>query len=258
MLHLVKVCSIVFILLSVSCRLLYHSSPNLSTYNFNSVYNSGSPPEAGSTAPRDATLYPLKISLPSNFSVPSAVYYTDGAPHRPGGAAHSPIPASPREEIDVTEEEALTQYLVDHQTGFYRLAYSILKNPDEALDAVQTAVCRALERQDGLRDTGALRTWFYRILVNTCRDALRHRGREVPFPEDLEPSREDPEPADDTLIRRVEALPPEMGMVVKLRFYEELSLKEISQITGQNLSTVKSRLYAGLKKLRVAMEGAEI
>ena len=142
----------------------------------------------------------------------------------------------------MTKEEALTQYLVDHQTGFYRLAYSILKNPDEALDAVQTAVCRALERQDGLRDTGA----------------LRHRGREVPFPEDLEPSREDPEPADDTLIRRVEALPPEMGMVVKLRFYEELSLKEISQITGQNLSTVKSRLYAGLKKLRVAMEGAEI
>ena len=158
----------------------------------------------------------------------------------------------------MTKEEALTQYLVDHQTGFYRLAYSILKNPDEALDAVQTAVCRALERQDGLRDTGALRTWFYRILVNTCRDALRHRGREIPFPEDLEPSREDPEPADDTLIRRVEALPPEMGMVVKLRFYEELSLKEISQITGQNLSTVKSRLYAGLKKLRIAMEGAEI
>ena len=151
----------------------------------------------------------------------------------------------------MTKEEALTQYLVDHQTGFYRLAYSILKNPDEALDAVQTAVCRALERQDGLRDTDALRTWFYRILVNTCRDALRHRGREIPFPED-------PEPADDTLIRRVEALPPEMGMVVKLRFYEELSLKEISQITGQNLSTVKSRLYAGLKKLRVAMEGAEI
>ena len=48
----------------------------------------------------------------------------------------------------MTREETLTQYLVDNQTGFYRLAYSILKNPDEALDAVQTAVCRALERQD--------------------------------------------------------------------------------------------------------------
>ena len=45
--------------------------------------------------------------------------------------------------------------------------------------------------------------------------------------------------------------------MVKLRFYEELSLREISQTTGQNINTVKSRLYAGLKKLRVAMEGAE-
>lgn len=158
----------------------------------------------------------------------------------------------------MTKEEILTQYLVENQTRFYRLAYSVLQNTDESLDAVQTAVCRALERQDSLRDTGAVRPWFYRILMNTCTDALRQRARLVPFPEEPELSREDPEPADDTLARRVEALPPEVGTVIRLRFYEELTLKEISQVTGQNLSTVKSRLYAGLKKLRVAMEGAEI
>ena len=56
----------------------------------------------------------------------------------------------------------------------------------------------------------------------------------------------------------MDALPPEMGTVIRLRFYEELTLREISQITGQNLSTVKSRLYAGLKKLRIALEGAEV
>ena len=56
----------------------------------------------------------------------------------------------------------------------------------------------------------------------------------------------------------VEALPPEMGAVIRLRFYEELTLKEIGEVTGQNINTVKSRLYAGLKRLRVAMEGAEI
>ena len=56
----------------------------------------------------------------------------------------------------------------------------------------------------------------------------------------------------------MDALPPEVGTIIKLRFYEEMTLKEISQITGQNLNTVKSRLYAGLKKLRIAMEGAEI
>lgn len=81
----------------------------------------------------------------------------------------------------------------------------------------------------------------------------------VPFPEEgPELGQEDPELADDTLAQRVNALPAEVGTVIKLRFYEELTLKEIGEVTGQNISTVKSRLYAGLRKLRVAMEGAEI
>lgn len=55
----------------------------------------------------------------------------------------------------------------------------------------------------------------------------------------------------------MEALPPEIATIVRLRFYEELSLKEISEVTGWNLSTVKTRLYTGLRKLRISMEGAE-
>lgn len=159
----------------------------------------------------------------------------------------------------MTKEETLTSFLVENQARFYRLAYSVLKNREEALDAVQAAVCRSLERQDSLRDPRAVKTWFTRILMNTCNDALRQRSRVVPFPEDgPELSCEDPEPSDETLARRVDALPAEVGTVIKLRFYEELTLKEIGEITGQNINTVKSRLYAGLKKLRVAMEGAEI
>ena len=159
--------------------------------------------------------------------------------------------------MDVTKEEKLTEFLIGTQTRSYRLAYSVLQNREDALDAVQTAVCRALERRDSLRDPGAVKTWFTRILLNACQDILRRRARVVPFPEE-EPGQEDPEPPDDSLSRQVDALPREVGTVIKLRFYEELTLKEIGEITGQNLSTVKSRLYAGLKKLRVAMEGAEI
>ena len=152
----------------------------------------------------------------------------------------------------------LTTYLIAEQARFYRIAYGILQNREEALDAVQSAVCRALERQDSLRDTGAVKTWFYRILMSICMDTLRRQARTMPLPEDGDLAWEDPEPVDDSLTHQVDALPPEMGLVVKLRFYEELSLREISQTTGQNINTVKSRLYAGLKKLRVAMEGAEL
>ena len=68
-------------------------------------------------------------------------------------------------------------------------------------------------------------------------------------------SYEDPLPSDGTLAQRVDALPPEVGTIIKLRFYEDLSLKEISTVTGWNLNTVKTRLYTGLKKLRISMEG---
>ena len=154
-------------------------------------------------------------------------------------------------------ESQLTDYLVENQARFYRLAYSYLHNREDALDAVQSAVCKALEKQDSLRDAGAIRTWFTRILVNACMDQLRQRKRVtlVP-PEALDAgSYEDPLPEDGSLARRVDALPPEVATIVKLRFYEDLSLKEISQIVDCPLSTVKTRLYTGLKKLRIAVEG---
>ena len=155
-------------------------------------------------------------------------------------------------------ERQLTDFLVENQARFYRLAYSYLQDREEALDAVQAAVCRALERQESLREADAMRTWFYRILVNVCMDALRRRKLVTLVPPEVldAGSYEDPLPADGALARRVEALPPEVSTIIKLRFYEELSLKEISDITGCNLNTVKTRLYTGLKKLRVSMEGA--
>ena len=157
-------------------------------------------------------------------------------------------------------ETQLTTYLVENQARFYRLAYSYLHNREDALDAVQAAVCKALEKQDSLKDADAMRTWFYRILVNVCTDQLRGRKREAPAaPEDLDPgSYEDPLPGDDALARRVEALPPALRTVIALRFYEELARKEISAVLGCPLSTVKTRLYTGLKKLRVSLEGEEV
>lgn len=91
-------------------------------------------------------------------------------------------------------------------------------------------------------------------------DLLRQRRR-VTFvpPEALDAgSYEDPLPEDGALADRVNGLPPEAQTVVKLRFYEDMTLREISEVTGWNLNTVKSRLYAGLKKLRVSLEGVTL
>ena len=57
--------------------------------------------------------------------------------------------------------------------------------------------------------------------------------------------------ADVELYEAVRQLTPETQTIIFLYYYEEYTLKEISKITGYNINTVKSRLYTGLKKLKV-------
>lgn len=58
----------------------------------------------------------------------------------------------------------------------------------------------------------------------------------------------------DNLNKILHILPLEQKEVIQLRYYENLSLKEISEIQQVGLSTVKSRLYQGIKKLRHLIE----
>ena len=69
---------------------------------------------------------------------------------------------------------------------------------------------------------------------------------------------EDPDPAERLdLHAAIEALSDAEQAVVRLRFFEDLKLEEIAQVTDTNLNTVKSRLYKALKKLR-DMTGEEV
>ncbi len=149
--------------------------------------------------------------------------------------------------------EILIEYILEDQNRFYRLAYSYVQNKDDALDIVQNAICKALERYETLRDAGAVRAWFYRILVNESLAVLKKK-KEVPLPDDGAggeiPYHEKGYEIQDDLYEQINRLNEEVQTVIKLRFYEEMTLQEIAQITGANLNTVKARLYRGLKTLK--------
>ncbi len=155
-------------------------------------------------------------------------------------------------------EDALETYLIENQAPLYRMAYGYLQNREDALDAVQSAACAALEKRRSLRNPDALGTWVRRILHNACMDLLRRRSRESPLTEDAERLlvAGPPPPPEDALSEELAKLPPEVQAVLRLRFYEDLPLRDIAAVTGANLSTVKTRLYTGLKKLRIELEGA--
>jgi len=152
--------------------------------------------------------------------------------------------------------ELVERYIIDNQQAYYRLAFSYVKNKENALDIVQEAVLKALRSIDRLDEVNYLKTWLYRIIVNTSIDFIRKHAR-VSIMEDeiLEshlPSSEN-ELNDLDLREAIDHLPPTYKTIIILRFFEDLKLEEIAEITGDNLNTVKTRLYAALRKLRVEM-----
>ena len=153
-------------------------------------------------------------------------------------------------------KQQLITYIIDNQEKFYRLAYSYVHDREEALDVVQNAIVKALEKHDGIRSESAIKAWFYRVLVNESLNSLSRNKREVNWePEEFRdiPAEEQSQP-DDDLYDQIDRLPTNLKTVVILRFYEDLTLEEIAKVTEISLSTVKYRLYAGLKKLRVFLK----
>ena len=74
----------------------------------------------------------------------------------------------------------IVDYILANQDKFYRLAYSYVRNQDDALDIVQNSVCKALEHYETLRNEHAIKTWFYRILVNESLLFLKKEKWEFP------------------------------------------------------------------------------
>ena len=156
--------------------------------------------------------------------------------------------------------DKITAYIIENQEKFYRLAYSYVRGREDALDVVHNAVCRALEHYGKLRNEEAIRTWFYRILVNESLLFLKEKNRlpledgeltEVSYEEKGFEVQED-------LNRYISQLDGETQTIIRLRFFEELSLKEIAEITETNLNTVKAKLYRGLKWLKVNIQEVDL
>ena len=157
--------------------------------------------------------------------------------------------------------ERLIQYIFENQDRFYRVAYSYTRHQEDALDAVQSAVCKALEAHEKIKNADAIKTWFYKILINECLTVLKKRGKVVLSADTVEQEEvyyEKGYEQGGDIEQELEKLEMDIQGIIRLRFFEEMSLKEISSITGFNLNTVKTKLYRGLKLLKENIQEAEL
>ena len=145
------------------------------------------------------------------------------------------------------------QILTENYERYYRLAYSYMRNEDDALDVVQESAYRAIRDCRKVRNKDYLSTWIYRIVVNTALDMLRRKKKEN-ITEELPEIPVEDQYQDLELRTVLNQLDDKSRTIILLRYFEDLKLEDIADIVGDNLNTVKARLYRSLKRLNLEAE----
>lgn len=157
-----------------------------------------------------------------------------------------------------------------YQKAVYGLAYRLLGNKDDAMDATQETFYRVLRGLNSFDLDKPFLPWVYRITWNFCIDRGRKKGR-TPPQESLDDNPvesnklagSDPGPEkvyEDkelkmVLAQAIDQLKHGYRELIVLFHLEGLSIKEISEITGMKETVIKNRLYRGRQALRKILEG---
>jgi RNA polymerase sigma-70 factor (ECF subfamily) len=157
--------------------------------------------------------------------------------------------------------ERFEQVVLPHLDAAYNLARWLVRSPADADDVVQEACLRALRFFGGFRG-GDSRSWLLKIVRNTCYSWVRkNRPAELTdeFDETVHSVERTIENAEVNLVSRAEServrkalemLPVAFREVLVLREIEELSYREISEVTGLPMGTVMSSLSRARQRLR--------
>ena len=156
------------------------------------------------------------------------------------------------------KEQLVEEAILKKYNSFYRLAYSYVHRESDAEDIVQSTAYHALRAAKDLRNPEYVETWIYRILMNEIFKVLKQKDN-YSYEEYIEKNGNEGEYVEDTyedvdLIRIIDKLPEKDKLVVELRYFEDKKLEEIALILEEKVSTVKSRLYRSLKKMRIMLE----
>jgi RNA polymerase sigma-70 factor (ECF subfamily) len=174
----------------------------------------------------------------------------------------------------MSEPQSFERLLLAHLDAAYNLAYWLLRDRDDAQDAVQDAYVRAFRARESVLGDD-IKPWLLTIVRNVAyrwlsvrkrtanvisfEGALSARGndgeRTLDVPSD-EPSAEDilVSRAEQALIRNaLAALPPVVREVIVLRELEGMTYREIADITDVPIGTVMSRLARAREQLRLAL-----
>jgi RNA polymerase sigma-70 factor (ECF subfamily) len=165
------------------------------------------------------------------------------------------------------DEQAFTVIVNRYKHRLTRLALAVVHNEEDALDIVQDAFIKVYHGLAKFRQTSALYTWLYRVVMNRAIDVVRHKQR-APLEPVEEPPADVPDHSEtlrpdraalraelrEHIFAAVDKLPRKHREVILLREIEGLSYKEIADALRCSEGTVMSRLFYARERLRQDLE----
>ncbi len=164
---------------------------------------------------------------------------------------------------------AFNHLVLKWEKTVYNMALRMLKHREEAADATQEAFLLAFKNIRRFRSDSKFSTWIFRIVLNHCVTRIRQRPPGIHLSLNDANAAENPIKqlrATETqvgelarleqkhkLLAAISQLDPDQQAVIELKFFQEMTFEEIAAILDAPLSTIKSRLYAGLELLKIRL-----
>ena len=146
---------------------------------------------------------------------------------------------------DTERSQRTTELMTHYGTDIKRFCLLQLRDASQAEDAAQDVFIKAWRALSTFRGDSSEKTWLLHIAANTCRDYqrtgwFRFMDRSV-TPEDMERGTAFEFP-DDSLSKAITELPAQLRQAVTLRYFEELSIREMSLVLRVSEATAKRRI----------------
>jgi RNA polymerase sigma-70 factor (ECF subfamily) len=164
--------------------------------------------------------------------------------------------------VKTGDQAPLEVLLARHESRVFGMAYRILGNRADALDATQDVFLTVFRRASSFKHQAAFSTWLYRLTTNACHDIGRRKAR-IPVPVETLPNQPagSTEGHSDTRLvveQSLRGLPEEQRVPIVMRDLYGMSYEEIAAATGSPSGTVKSRIARGrLRLAELLAEGRE-
>ena len=157
-------------------------------------------------------------------------------------------------EEKTSEKGGFQEYIIEKYFSMvYKLALSQTKNVANAEDICQDVFYKYLQKGGALQSEEHVKAWLIRVTINFCKSMFRSGWFQKTMPLEEELVFDQKEESD--VYYAVLELPPKYRAVIHLFYYEELSVREISDSLRIKESTVKSQLHRGRELLKEILKG---